>query len=64
MAQSSERAWKAMLDGRADEAARRDVDDDIYHYHLSLHWTVAMMELAFARRPELERYAWRIQGAA
>jgi hypothetical protein len=62
MAEGSGRAWQAMFGNRADEAARTDVDDDIYR--LSLHWTVAMMERAFARRPELERYAWRIQGAA
>lgn len=31
---------------------------------LSTSWSFDLMEQVFARRPELEIYAWRIQGAA
>jgi len=30
----------------------------------SLSWSIDVMQRVFASRPELETYAWRIQGAA
>lgn len=57
--QASERALHLMLEVLAEEGSRIDGDVD----GTCPNWSLAMMERMFARRPELETYAWRIQGA-
>lgn len=58
MSPGTERTQQVMLEILTE---RSRVDDD--GESPSSHWGLATMEHMFARRPELETYAWRIQGA-
>ena len=59
MFEGSEGAWQAVLAVLAEEESHVGGSVDRH----SSNWSLAMMERVFARRPELETYAWRIQGA-
>jgi len=56
----SDGAWQLVLEVLSEEEshARGSIDCP------GSNWSLATMERLFARRPELETYAWRIQGAA
>jgi hypothetical protein len=57
--EDSEGAWQVLLDVLAEEESH--VGNSIHCP--SSNWSLSMMERLFAQRPELETYAWRIQGA-
>jgi hypothetical protein len=57
--QGSEGAWQVVLEVLAEEESHVRGSND----RLDTNWSLAAMERLFARRPELEKYAWRIQGA-
>ena len=59
MFEGSERAWQVLLDVLAEEESHVGASID----RPGSNWSLAMMERWFAHRPELETYAWRIQGA-
>jgi len=58
MFEGSDGAWQIVLDVLAEEESHVGGID-----RQSSNWSLAMMERLFARRPELETYASRIQGA-
>ena len=60
MSQACERAQQIVLGVPEDK--HYCTDDAVVSPFLN--WPIDMMEQMFARRPELETYAWRIQGAA
>jgi hypothetical protein len=64
MLKGSERARQSLPCVAADHGLDFNDYPDDSMVGASIHWTLAMMEHMFARRPELETYAWRIQGAA
>lgn len=59
MFEGSDGAWQVLLEVLAEEESHVGCSID----RQSSNWSLAMMERWFARRPELETYAWRIQGA-
>lgn len=59
MFEGSDGAWQVLLEVLAEEESHVGGSID----RQSSNWSLAMMERWFARRPELETYAWRIQGA-
>ncbi len=59
MFEGSDGAWQVVLEVLAEEESHAGGGID----RPGSNWSLAMMERLFARRPELETYASRIQGA-